>query len=43
MGVGKPVKVDMTTQKVERGRYAHIYIEIDLAKPTHREIWINDH
>ena len=42
-GVGKPVKVDMTTQQVEGGKYARVCVEINLAKPMHREIWINDH
>ena len=42
-GVGKPVKVDMTRQQVEGGKYARVCVEINLAKPMHREIWINDH
>ena len=42
-GIGKPVKVDMTTQSVARGRYARICMEIDLWKPVAIEIWMNDH
>ena len=30
-----PIKVDMTTQMVERGKYAHVYAEIDL-----RKLWL---
>ena len=42
-GIGKPVKVDMTTQSVARGRYTRVCVEIDLHKPIATEIWLNDH
>lgn len=41
--VGKPVKVDSNTLKVERGRFARICVEIDLNQPVVRQVWLNGH
>ncbi|EOA18837.1 hypothetical protein CARUB_v10007452mg, partial [Capsella rubella] len=31
--VGKPLKVDLTTLKMERASFAHVCVEVDLSKP----------
>lgn len=41
--IGTPVRVDLTTQTLERGRYARVCVEIDLSRPVARQMWINDH
>ena len=42
-GVGKLVRVDVTTKTVERGRFARVCAEVDLNHPVVRKVWINDH
>lgn len=39
--VGKPVRVDRNTLKVERGRFARICVEIDLSQPVVGKVWLN--
>lgn len=39
--VGKPIKVDRNTLKVERGRFARICVEIDLNQPVVGKVWLN--
>lgn len=34
----KPIKVDTNMLKVERGRFAKIYVEVDLTKPIVGEV-----
>ena len=41
--VGKPIKVDLVTRSMERGRYARVCVELDLAKPVEDEVWVHDH
>ena len=43
LGIGKLVKINMTTQSVARGRYARVCVEIDLYKPVAPELWMNDY
>ncbi|CAA7048082.1 unnamed protein product [Microthlaspi erraticum] len=40
-GLGKPVKVDLTTLNFERGRFARVCVEVDLAKPLKGTVMIN--
>lgn len=42
-GIGKQVKVDINTQKMEYGRYARVYVEVDLLVLVDNEVWIQDH
>lgn len=39
--VGKPVKVDTNTLKVQRGRFARICVEIDLNQPVVGKVWVD--
>ena len=39
---GRQVKVDLTSQMVEQGRFARVCIEIDLSIPVLSKVWIND-
>jgi hypothetical protein len=39
--VGKPIKVDTNTLKVERGRFARICVEVDLKEPVVGKVWLN--
>lgn len=39
--VGKPIKVDRNTLKIERGRFARICVEIDLNQPVVGKVWLN--
>lgn len=39
--VGKPIRVDTNTLKVERGRFARIFVEIDLTQPVVGKVWLN--
>ena len=41
--VGRPIRVDLTTLNVKRGRYTRICVQVNLALPVVRKIWINDH
>ena len=41
--VGKPIKSDLTTTKMERGNYARVCVEVNLASPVIRKVWIQDH
>ena len=41
--VGKPVKVDLVTKSMDRGRFARVCVEVDLSKPVIDEVWIYDH
>ncbi|XP_021846032.1 uncharacterized protein [Spinacia oleracea] len=38
--VGKPIRVDYATDKVTRGRYARVCVEIMLSKPLITKVWI---
>ena len=40
-GLGKPVKVDLTTQSVDRARFARVCVEVDLSKPLRGTVLIN--
>jgi len=35
-----PIEVDFATDSVRRARYAHVCIEISLAKPLVSRIWV---
>jgi len=39
--IGTPVKVDLHTLKVARGRFARMCVEIDLTKPVVGRVGIN--
>lgn len=39
--VGKPIKVDTNTLKVQRGRFARICVEIDLNQPVVGKVWVD--
>lgn len=41
--IGKPIRVDQNTLKVERGRFARICVEIDLSLPVVGRFWLDDH
>lgn len=41
--VGKPIKVDHNTLKVERGKFARICVEIDLTQLVVGKVWLNGH
>lgn len=41
--IGKPIKVDSNTLRVERRRLTHICMEIDLTHPIVGKIWLNGH
>ncbi|KAG7544019.1 Ribonuclease H domain [Arabidopsis thaliana x Arabidopsis arenosa] len=40
-GLGKPVKVDLTTLNFERARFARVCVEVNLAKPLKGSVVIN--
>ncbi|XP_023634298.1 uncharacterized protein LOC17878355 [Capsella rubella] len=40
--VGKPLKVDLTTLKMERASFAHVCVEVDLSKPLKGTVVVND-
>jgi hypothetical protein len=41
--IGRPIKVDTNTLKVERGKFARVCVEIDLTVPVVGKIWVNGH
>jgi hypothetical protein len=41
--LGTPIKVDMNTVNVTRGKFARICIEVDLDKPVVGKVWIQNH
>lgn len=41
--VGRPVKVDRNTLKVERGRFARICVEVDLTQLVVGKVWLKGH
>ncbi|PNY14400.1 hypothetical protein L195_g011081 [Trifolium pratense] len=41
--IGRPIKVDINTLKVERGRFARVCVEVDLTVPVVGKIWVNGH
>ncbi|EOA15120.1 hypothetical protein CARUB_v10028495mg, partial [Capsella rubella] len=41
-GVGKPLRVDLTTLKMERGRFARICVEVNLRESLKGTVLIND-
>ncbi|KAB5524180.1 hypothetical protein DKX38_021929 [Salix brachista] len=41
--LGTPIKVDMNTVNVTRGKFARICIEVDLDKPVVGKVWIHNH
>lgn len=41
--IGRPIKVDTNTLKVERGKFARVCVEIDLTLPVVGKIWVNGH
>ncbi|EOA18311.1 hypothetical protein CARUB_v10006824mg [Capsella rubella] len=40
-GLGKPVKVDLTTLQIERARFARVCVEVNLSKPLKGSVMIN--
>ncbi|EOA29673.1 hypothetical protein CARUB_v10015820mg [Capsella rubella] len=40
-GLGKPVKVDLTTLHIERARFARVCVEVNLSKPLKGSVMIN--
>lgn len=40
-GLGKPVRVDMTTLKFERARFARVCVEVNLKKPLKGTVMVN--
>lgn len=40
-GLGKPIKVDLTTLRFERARYARICVEVNLNKPLKGTVMVN--
>lgn len=40
-GLGEPIKVDLTTLKFERGRFARVCVEVNLNKPLKGSVMIN--
>ncbi|KAG7585751.1 Pentatricopeptide repeat [Arabidopsis thaliana x Arabidopsis arenosa] len=40
-GLGKPVRVDLTTLNFERARFARVCVEVDLKKPLKGSVMIN--
>lgn len=40
--VGRPIKVDENTLRVERGRFARVCLEINLNQPVVGKIWVRD-
>ncbi|XP_024013152.1 uncharacterized protein LOC112087466 [Eutrema salsugineum] len=40
-GVGKPIKVDITTLNFERARFARVCVEVDLNKPLKGSVRVN--
>jgi len=41
--IGRPIKVDTNTLKVERAKFARVCVEIDLTMPVVGKIWVNGH
>ncbi|XP_024626752.1 uncharacterized protein [Medicago truncatula] len=41
--IGRPIKVDTNTLKVERGRFSRVCVEVDLTVPAVGKIWVNGH
>jgi len=41
--LGRPIKVDTNTLKIERGKFARVCVEIDLTMPIVGKIWVNGH
>lgn len=40
-GLGRPVRVDMTTLNRERGRFARVCVEVDLKEPLKGTVLVN--
>lgn len=43
VAVGKPIRVDNNTLKVERGKFARICVEIDLTQLVVGKLWLDGH
>ncbi|XP_045791942.1 uncharacterized protein LOC123886693 [Trifolium pratense] len=41
--IGRPIKVDINTLNVERGKFARVCVEVDLTVPVVGKIWVNGH
>jgi hypothetical protein len=41
--IGRPIKVDINTLNVKRGRFARVCVEVDLTVPVVGKIWVNGH
>jgi len=41
--IGRPIKVDTNTLKVEIGKFARVCVEVDLTVPVVGKIWVNGH
>lgn len=41
--IGCPIKVDNNTLKFEHGRFAIVFVEVDLTLPVAGKIWVNGH
>lgn len=42
MAIGTPVQIDENTFLVLKGRFAGIYVKLDLIKPLVAQIWIGE-
>jgi len=42
-GIGRPIKVDTNTLKVERRKFARVCVEVGLTVPVVGKIWVNGH
>lgn len=40
--IGKPLKLDLTTSTVERGRFTRVAVEIALDKPLVSQVWVHN-
>ena len=43
LAIAKPIKFDMTTAKLDCGNFVVVCVEVDLAKPMKKKIWILNH
>ncbi|XP_057418066.1 uncharacterized protein LOC130712251 [Lotus japonicus] len=40
--VGKPIRIDVNTKAMHRGRYARVCVEVDLSQPVATRIWFRN-
>jgi len=41
--IGRPIKVDTNTLKIERGKFARVCVEVDLTMLVVGKVWVNGH